>query len=424
MREDDGIPMPPKTVLEQALRDTTERIAAELAEPLAEAPDWSELQWRVAMAVAVMHGVSALLAGRLRWRGPALWQSFLAEQQTQGLLRQQRTRQLLARIDAAARQVGLPLVALKGSMLLDLDLYAAGQRPMSDIDLLCREEDFEAADRLILALGYAPGATIWKHREYQPCGGAEDRAFGEHIGNPIKIELHGRIAERLPLREVTITAQVFPAAPRAGLNAYPSLPALMRHLLLHAAGNLCAHGIRLIHLHDIAALARLLRAEDWHALLQADEAGPSPWWMMPPLAMVERCFPGRIPAVVLQVAALHCPPLLRWSSARLHIVDSSFSGLRIPMLPGLAWSRSPAAALAWAITRLYPGRRTVAQYQQAALSQHVLTATHWAELSRWTRGLRILTRSASRPQTMYSLQHALRYRPTSSACKASSRAAL
>src|SRR5262249_52055071 len=92
----DAIPMPPLSSLREDLRNTTEHLARELGSPTARPPEWSEVQWRVAMAVAVMHGISGLLAGRLRWRGPELWTSFLERQRLQGVLRQRHIQQLLA----------------------------------------------------------------------------------------------------------------------------------------------------------------------------------------------------------------------------------------------------------------------------------------------------------------------------------------
>jgi len=44
------------------------------------APDWSPTEWQLARAVAVIHCVSALLSGSLRWEGPAQWRDFLAGQ--------------------------------------------------------------------------------------------------------------------------------------------------------------------------------------------------------------------------------------------------------------------------------------------------------------------------------------------------------
>ncbi len=410
--------MPRSAQLQAMLRTTTERLAQELASPEAQAPAWTALQWRVAMAAAVMHGASALLAGRLRWHGPPAWQAFLDGQQLQGRLRQARTQDLLRAIDAAARRAQLPLVALKGSALLDLALHAPGERPMSDIDLLCAPPHFEAAGRLVEGLGYRAGAAHRRHREYQPLDSAAGRVFGEHIDNPVKIELHGHIAERLPLREVDITAQIFPTTARPGLNPYPSLPALMQHLLLHAAGNLCARGLRLIQLHDIALLADRLNNEDWD--------GADAGWALPPLALVERYFPGRVPAAVLGRAAARCPPVLRWAARRWRLADVSLSHLGTPMLPGIEWSASAGEAFAWARTRLHPGRDAIAATRQAALAQHALAGAAWARQARWRKLLRVLAGRAPRSATVYSVQAALDYRPApaSSAYSASTRAAV
>ena len=65
-----GVPRP--AVLQAALRKTTETLACELAHPSTAAPDWSEFEWRVAKAVAAMHGVSPLLSTSAPLAGP-LW---------------------------------------------------------------------------------------------------------------------------------------------------------------------------------------------------------------------------------------------------------------------------------------------------------------------------------------------------------------
>ena len=294
---------------------------------------------------------------------------------------------------------------------------------MSDIDLLNQEEDFEATGRMIKALGYVEGATTWRHREYLPANVSTDRAFGEHIDNPVKIELHGRIVARLPLRDVVITAQVFPRPAHAGLNPYPSLAALMLHLLQHSAGDICFRGIRLIHLHDIAALASRLKPADWDGLLRPGPDGQGPWWALAPLAIVDRYFPGRIPAPILSRAAAQCPPVLRWASRRYRITDISLSRLGTPLLPGVEWSRSMTEAFAWAFMRLYPGRAAIASTKQAALGQHALAGSAWAHQSHWRKALRALAGNAPRSATMYSVQRALDYRAaaTSSRYSASTR---
>lgn len=414
--KDEGSGLPPAAVLQATLRRTTDRLAAELAAPQPAAPDWSEFEWRTAMAVAVMHGVSALLAGRLRWRGPPNWQAFLAEQAEQGRLREQRVRELLARLDAGARAAGLPLLAMKGSALLQLGLYAPGERPMSDLDLLARPADATAADRLIRASGYGRPLVKHRHSAYEALGQPATPAFGEHAANPIKIELHEAVREPLPLHEVDITAALLPPAAPPGLNTYAGLAALMRHLLLHAAGNACNRCVRLVQIHDIARLAPRLDGADWEQALAPASDGRPAWWAVPPLRLAEAHFPGCLPeaaGAALARAAAACPPWLR--HAEFKLAEMSLSHLGIPMLPGLGWSRGPIEALGFAWRRLHPGRRELAETAEVLSRQHSLAGSAWARRPRWLKVLSFLRGAPPRVQTLYSLHRALAYRPSSSA---------
>ena len=88
----------PLPAVQAALRKTTELLAHELARPGAQAPEWTESEWRVARAVVAIHGVSGLLAGTLRWQGPADWRLFLEEQRAQ-------IAQRLPRIQALLREL-------------------------------------------------------------------------------------------------------------------------------------------------------------------------------------------------------------------------------------------------------------------------------------------------------------------------------
>src|SRR5690606_31279172 len=128
--------IPPFAVLARALRKTTEQLARELTQPSDSAPAWTELEWTVARAAATMQGITVLLAGSLRWRGPPSWESFLLEERERAVVRDLRIGQLLERLDATARDAGIACVALKGSALRELGIYRPGERPMADIDLL------------------------------------------------------------------------------------------------------------------------------------------------------------------------------------------------------------------------------------------------------------------------------------------------
>src|SRR5262249_39560586 len=156
------------------------RLAAELASPGPATPQWSDLQWQLARAVAAIHGVSPLLRSRLRWQGPTGWQEFLEAQREHVFQRYTLLAALLEAIDAGARREGIPLVALKGAALHALGLYIPGERPMADIDLLARRADYPRAAALLETLGYRHAFSNWKHGVFTP---ESKRAFdgvGEH----------------------------------------------------------------------------------------------------------------------------------------------------------------------------------------------------------------------------------------------------
>src|SRR6185437_7427604 len=108
--------------------------------------------------------------------------------------------------------------------------------------------------------------------------------FGEHIDLPIKIEVHTSIRERLPVSEIDITPLVFRTAEPPGINDYPSAASLMLHLLLHAAGNMRAHALRLIHFHDIMLMDKTLGPGGWEELLSPQPHGQRHCWASMPLA--------------------------------------------------------------------------------------------------------------------------------------------
>ena len=94
--------IPEPVALDRTLRKITEVLAKELACPTQVAPNWSELEWLVARAVAAMHGVSPLLSRALRWQGPAGWTGFLEEQRAHTAKRHVRIADLLLRLDQRA----------------------------------------------------------------------------------------------------------------------------------------------------------------------------------------------------------------------------------------------------------------------------------------------------------------------------------
>jgi Uncharacterised nucleotidyltransferase len=407
------LPLPPLPRVELALRRATELFAAELLRPSARAPDWDHFEWDMARAAAVLHGVTPLLAGVLRWRGPDDWEKFIGRQRRHTAVRQQRIAALLTAIDQQARRAHISVVPLKGAALHRLGLYRGGERPMADLDLLVAESDTGRMQQLLHGLGYLDTSVSWKHRVFEPRERAvavvrkAAASFGEYADRPIKIELHTAIAERLPLDTVDVSAIVFPSQPHPGLNCYPSTLALFTHLLLHAAGSMVIRTLRLLQLHDLALLGARLSDGDWQRLLACRVERQALWWALPPLELLARYYPHVVPASVLAALRPRCPRTLRAAARRQTLSEVSFCTLRLAAFPGLAWSGSMSGKLSYVLSRIIPGR----ELRETPLAvKSVDTAPpqdSWSQLSHGRRIMKWVLQHPPRPGVMHAVRCAL-----------------
>jgi len=403
----DAIPLPPLRTLQTALHRVTESLAASLAHPSCDPPAWGELEWRLAPAVAAMHGVSPLLAGALRWQGPADWRPHLAEQRRHTLLRQQRIETLLADIDERARSAGIVIVALKGAALHAAGIYVAGQRPMADLDLLIHPADVESAVAVLLALSFRDAGTTWKHRGFEPAAAERHATLGEHADNPIKIDLHHRIAERLPVSLTDLTDIIYPRHGMAGINPYPSLAALMTHMLAHTAGSMTHRGLRMIQLSDIARIAVRMGDADWETLAGFHGRNQRLWWAAPPLMLTDRYFPDLIPREVLTHLSRGCPRLLRRVAERRTLSAFSYSYLYIDPAPGVIWARSASQAASYLLQRVFPSREQLAQMAVTARTGPWAADPRWHAQSQARRILQWLSSRPTRTETLQPVRAAL-----------------
>jgi hypothetical protein len=399
--------MPGPVALDRTLRKITEVLAQELACPTRVAPDWSEFEWIMARAVAAMHGVSPLLSRALRWQAPAGWSVFLEQQRVHTAKRHVRIDDLVLHLDQRAREAGVAAVVLKGVALHALGVYQAGERPMADIDLLVRPADAPRTAKMLESLGFAESFKTWKESVFTRVDEQEPAILGEHSNNGVKIELHERICERLPLRITDVSEHVFPPQPQPGLNAYPSKASLMIHLLLHAAGSMAFQSLRLLHLHDLARLSSQMTEEDWDAVLKAGERGERPWWAFPPLNLTSRYFPSKIPVWVLAALADDCPYLLKRAARHRTLYDVSYSHLWVDAFPGMEWSQSLREVLGYVASRVRPSAKHIAFRAHTAKSEAWAIRGQWSQLSQSRRILQWITSRPTRPVTMHAVRAAL-----------------
>jgi len=353
-----------------------------------------------------MHGISPLLSGCLQWQGPRAWTKFLSDQRTHTAARHLRIRALLTSIGRKAHEAGIAATPLKGAALHELGLYAAGDRPMADVDLLVRPADAERTAALLRSSGFRQTGETWKERVFTVADEHTSAELGEHSNNSVKIELHQRICEKLPWRLTDASEFIFPLQPRPGLNAYPSNGALMRHLLLHAAGAMAFQGLRILQLHDIALLAARMSESDWNEIAASNPRSACMWWAFPPLELMSRYYSSTVPTRVF--AALHdeCSYILRVLARRKSLIDVSFSHLWVNAFPGIEWSQSIAELLAYAASRVRPNAGHMAYRQGVAASQAWARQSEWSNLSQGRRMVRWATSRQARPVTMHAISAA------------------
>jgi hypothetical protein len=386
------------------MRVSTERLAAELAAPSPRAPDWSPLEWKVARVAAVMHGVSPLLAGSCQWQEAPEWRAFLQQQREQVRLRHQRIESLLDAIDAAAQREGIALTLLKGASLHRMGYCRAGERPMGDVDLLVAPAKLAGMARVLVPLGYRETAVSWRHRIYENDEHGAADSFGERADGPIKIEVHTRVAERLPWTEVDTTALLMNCEAGPGARTYASVAAALWHQLSHAAGNMSTCWLRLLQLHDIQRVASAMQPADWQLWLQQARAAGHLWWTYPPLALTARYFAHAVPSEVLLEAAAHCGGLLRGYARGKCVTDLSGSSLWVRAAPALPWAQSPREMAHYLLRRVFPVREETRFIREHAQSQSWNRQGNWYSSSNARRAMSWLFARPVRPQVLQSLQ--------------------
>ena len=405
-----AITLPSLDKVAAALRIATELLARELTVGTEQPPAWDDFDWRIAKAVATMQGIAPLLEGGSRWSVPAGWCQFLRDQRNHVAARQFRIAQLMREIDLAARDADVALLPLKGAALHSIGLYEPGQRPMADIDLFVHGDSLKSTTRLLDDFGFRVTFTNWRHQLLELR--VEKNlavAFGEHADNPIKIELHTTIRERLPVCEIDITDFIVPSVPHAGFNNYRSPASLMAHLLLHAAGNMRARALRLVQLHDIALLSGRLAIGDWDELVIARPSDQAIWWAVAPLLLTSRYYPNSIPPFVIASLEGECPRLLLKIARQQRLSDVSWSNLKVYAFPGIEWSKSVSEALRFIASRIWPSRDVRAELHRFAEHEHEqgASAIPWYGISQGQRILRWVFSRPPRVQTLRVVRAAL-----------------
>ncbi len=392
-------------LIAESLEKVTETLALQLGGGGKLTPDWSEFDWKIAQAAVALHGIGPTLALNLHWHAPPFWKAFLARQRDHNQVRHQRIQALTGSLLDAFKDAGIQVLLLKGAALYRAGCYASGERPMADLDVLVRPEDRSNCAAILSRMQYRLVLSIERHDVYEGANAGVIHTLGEHADNPIKIEVHSRIAEKLLSQSWDITDFVS-ARTEHSIRAYPESRALMAHLLLHAAGGMRTKSLRLLHLGDIARLAALLTADDWEKIVGIRAGGRPPWWAFPPLKLTCRYFPSAIPPNVMAGFESVCPAVLRSLARRTRITGVSFSRLRMPAFAGVEWASSAPDLFQYLVNRVVLDDE-MRKLRRIEAESPVWRNDQWLRLPRWRRAIRLLTSQLPRTGTMIAVNGAL-----------------
>lgn len=251
---------------------------------------------------------------------PADVAAFLAFEKSASSARAARLKRTLRESVATLREAGVEVVALKGATLAFFHYSEPALRPMGDLDLLLREpRELGRATAALSHAGWRPLFDTPRHRVFARPDERIVRRATEDPENPIRLEIHTTF--RLPvLGRVYDAGTALRAQPETrDLDGTPVAiaagPALLTHLLFHAAEDFAGNGIRGIQAHDFRLLARPGGALAPEIPSNEMETAGAP--LLFAADAIERLFPSAFEEAFLSALSSRVPPGLRRRAAAL-----------------------------------------------------------------------------------------------------------
>jgi hypothetical protein len=262
-----------------------------------------------------------------------------------GRARAQRRAELLGDVIHRMHTAGVVPVIVKGMHTASALFPEPGTRPMSDLDLVLRPEDFPRAEQSLSAAGYqhlsAGRVESPLHADWLPPGSTLDIPSLEldHVRSPLLVNLRGGFLFPVLGRRVLRLGE-----PGAGdLRAWHQPAAqvlegawMLTYLAVHAS--LMRSSLTLIRLTELVLAARAM--EDWDrltTLLRETGAGPNAY---PAIRLAERLAPGSFPAPVLRELERHALRRHRRLYDQASPADAQPSGER-ELVDFLYWVAGP-----------------------------------------------------------------------------------
>ena len=178
----------------------------------------------------------------------------------------------MRRLQALAQQ-RLAVIVLKGVALVETVYGHPGLRPMSDVDLLIRREDFRTVRKVLEGFGYTPlrrethSGVLEEHEN--------EMAFRKPGRFPAEVDVHWSLFDS-PYYQRTIAMDWFWESAKSTEVNGVSIPVLgIEALIIHLCGHLALHhkALGLLWWNDIAEVLAMHRDRiDWKELLVRTES--------------------------------------------------------------------------------------------------------------------------------------------------------
>lgn len=266
-----------------------------LSEAIPHNPNWSASTWHRFKFASRVHGITPSLHATLT---SSDWLDLEIKQwlDQQINLNAQRVAKMQIELTAILAQFArhhLPAMPLKGSVLAATYYQNASLRPLADLDILIRPQDFSHATQLLEQLGYAKDTAHWKHTEFvKPDNRQAIDIESEHPDNPRTVEVHLYCRESFGGPSLDLTKMMWANSDEGELLGeraiIPRPEALWLHLLVHHTYHAWQGKARLIQLIDLVTLAPHLSQPE--LLLDAVDAR----FVYPSLALWQRYFPNAV----------------------------------------------------------------------------------------------------------------------------------
>ena len=241
-------------------------------------------------------------------------------------------------LSALQREAVRPIV-LKGCYLAAQIYPAPELRPMNDIDLLFREEELEAVDRVLVRLGYERhsksrelGPGVVKHTRTYRLPGPSTETPNPYLSSASArtVEPHSSLEESWFGLRCDITPGVFERAqpfPVAG-NEARGLCAedLLLHLCVHLAFHLIMGAPSFVQLMDMDVVLRKFADPEgipfrWADFLGRVRSTRSAPFIYASLRLAGKLWGSPVPAEVEQQLSEHCPGPIRRYVGGLSLED-------------------------------------------------------------------------------------------------------